>query len=460
MMRRPDRANVRSDDRANNFRFDISNSPALSRDLGPGQDRVEIRSNDNVSQIRLTFTSTEVGNGIPTTTLDGGPAVRVQAESGTSDTLTGPVSRFDDEGITFVTRGDATFDVRDTSGTQRGDFFDVVVLGTSGADRFNFTGSTEEYYVNGGMGDDTITGGVNRDFLVGGAGNDTLSGMAGNDSFIGGGGNDTIMGGEGNDLAIMNVSLNAGGATSDGSDSVNLGAGDDTVSLTAPDGGQIRLTFTSSEVGNASANDSTATGNQDGGLAVRLQLENGDGTLSAANAISRFDDEGITFTTVGTATFDVRDLVSGTARGDQFDVVVLGTEAANTWNFSGQTQDYYVNGGMGNDTISGGLGNDFLVGGAGDDRLAGGGGEDTLLGGGGADTFVLNDMQSDVTIVDFVSGTDRIDLSMFGITSANVTTSMVGTNMIVSVDSNSDGTADFDITLTNSTSVSADLFFG
>jgi Ca2+-binding RTX toxin-like protein len=214
MARRQDRASARSDDRVNNFKFDISKSPALAFDLGAGQDSVEIKHDDNVSQIRLTFTSAEVGNGTATA-ADGLPAVRVQAESGTSDTLpeSNPISRFDDEGVTFTTKGDATFDIRDTSGTRRGDFFDVAVLGTNGADTYNFSGSTEEYYVNAGAGNDNVTGGVNRDFLVGGGGDDTLNGMAGNDQFIGGGGNDTLTGGEGTDTFIFVAPARAAGST-------------------------------------------------------------------------------------------------------------------------------------------------------------------------------------------------------------------------------------------------------
>ncbi|MGJ3627259.1 hypothetical protein AB5I41_10500 [Sphingomonas sp. MMS24-JH45] len=47
---------------------------------------------------------------------DGGLAVRVQAEDADGN-LTGPVSRYDDEGITFIagTQG-ITFDVRDLVG--------------------------------------------------------------------------------------------------------------------------------------------------------------------------------------------------------------------------------------------------------------------------------------------------------------------------------------------------------
>lgn len=221
---------------------------------------------------------------------------------------------------------------------------------------------------------------------------------------------------------------------------------------------QIRLTFTSSEVGNGNARDSGTLANQDGGLAVRVQAENGAGALTGA--ISRFDDEGITFTTKGDATFDVRDLVSGTARGDQFDVVTLGTLGNDTFNETGSFEAYYINGGMGDDTLTGGLANDFLVGGAGNDRLDGREGGDSFIGGGGADTFIFSGTTGNDRIVDFVGGTDKIDLSDYGISFDDVSTTSSGTDTILAVDTDSNGMADFQITLVNAAApAQGDYFF-
>ena len=83
-------------------------------------------------------------------------------------------------------------------------------------------------------------------------------------------------------------------------------------------------------------------------------------------------------------------------------------------------------GGSGNDRLTasdagsqlwGGGGNDILIGGSGNDRLLGGSGADTLTGGGSGDTFVFLLGDSSAAngqhdrITDFLSGTDRIDLS-------------------------------------------------
>ena len=421
----------------------------VARDFGTGYDFVRFGNREGLfTQVRLTFTSSEVGNNVANdagtlANQDGGLAVRIQGEDA-SGTLTGGIGRFDDEGISFVSDGTFTFDVRDlVSGTARGDQFDIVRLGTSGADYYAEGGTTANVYINGGQGNDDIKGGLGNDFLVGGAGNDTLNGgRGGNDSFLGGGGNDTITGGAGDDTAIFNIST-------DGMDMVDLGKGSDTVIVSAAaETTQVRLTFTSAEVGNGSALDAGTLANQDGGLAVRMQAEGRGDAL--VGQVSRYDDEGVTFTSsTPTLTFDVRDLVSGTARGDQFASVHLGTKAGEIIDFSTATTATYVNGGAGNDRITGGDANDFLVGSAGNDRLIGGLGDDQLLGGAGNDTFVFRDTPGDDTIVDFVSGTDKIDLSAFDIAAEDVTAVTNGANTTLFVNVTGDLTPDFTITLTN-----------
>jgi Ca2+-binding RTX toxin-like protein len=198
---------------------------------------------------------------------------------------------------------------------------------------------------------------------------------------------------------------------------LDLGAGEDLVLVAGKPGGQVRLSFTSAEVGNGRATDGGTLANQDGGLAVRLQAEGRDGTPSGRT--SRFDDEGITFVAGRPGlTFDVRDLVAGTARGDRFEVVRLGTEAGEALDAVQQARPYDINASMGNDTVTGGAARDFLVGGAGDDLLAGGGGADSLLGGGGADRFLFAGLPAGGTapdsLVDFAPGTDLIPLDDAG----------------------------------------------
>ena len=108
------------------------------------------------------------------------------------------------------------------------DLNDLVV-----GDDIGGTGQDGDDSVFGNDGNDTLSGQGGNDLLNGQDGNDTIGndsveGETGDDSILGGGGDDTITGGDGDDLAIFNVAL-------DGSDRTDLGAGDDNVSITAPD---------------------------------------------------------------------------------------------------------------------------------------------------------------------------------------------------------------------------------
>jgi len=428
------------------FEFDISRDDAVRENLGDGQDTVRIDARRSVEQVRLTFTSSEVGDDDPrdSETLenqDGGLAVRVQAERGDEDRLVGDVSRFDDEGITFESRGRFTFDVRDlVSGVARGDDFDNVTLGTRRANTIDESAATDSYYINGGLGDDNLLGGIDNDFLVGGADNDRLRGNDGDDSFIGGGGDDRIFGGLGDDTAIVNLAT-------DGADNVQLGRGLDAVSVTAPEGArQIRLTFTSAEVGDGSVLDSGELANQDGGIAVRMQAEDDSGDV--VDPIGRYDDEGVSFTTAERrVTFDVRDLVSGTERGDRFDVVTLGTISGDRYNERGERDAYYINAGLGEDRLDGGRDADFLVGGKGRDRINGREDDDSLLGGIGRDVFKFSGAAGNDSIVDFASGADRIDFRSYSIDFDDIETSEDGDNTLIDVNLARREGDDFQITL-------------
>ena len=122
----------------------------------------------------------------------------------------------------------------------------------------------------------------------------------------------------------------------------------------------------------------------------------------------------------------------------------LTIDASGMVNAAGNTADATVNasainapgknivltGGQGNDTLSTGAQDDVINGGAGNDIITGGLGKDLLTGGAGADIFNYNSKAESSTgvatidqIMDFVSGTDKIDVdfaAMFAGTAAAV----------------------------------------
>jgi Ca2+-binding RTX toxin-like protein len=86
------------------------------------------------------------------------------------------------------------------------------------------------------------------------------------------------------------------------------------------------------------------------------------------------------------------------------------------------------------DTLTGDSGANILNGGDGDDILNGGAGIDTLLGGNGADKFLFDHGTGQDTVGDFVSGTDKLDLTAFGFadfTAVQTATHDVGGNAVI-----------------------------
>ena len=227
---------------------------------------------------------------------------------------------------------------------------------------YTLTGIAE---IKGGTGSDTITGTTGNDVINGGNGDDTLNGGAGDDILFGGfggnSGNDVLNGGDGNDILLFQSQGQV--------DRMNGGAGYDIVQ--------------------AAENN------------ARL-------TLGTGNTLSSY--------LVG-----IEEINAGGFTG----VVVEAQSQALSYGWNSQTLnlsavklvgDITIRGSYGSDTITGTNGDDRIDGWNGNDTIRGGSGKDMLWGAAGADIFDF-DLLTDSTvtnpdlIMDFVSGTDKIDLS-------------------------------------------------
>ncbi len=277
----------------------------------------------------------------------------------------------------FIVDTDADSGAEDVTGNSiansiYGNSFANVVSGLDGSD-----------FLYGRAGDDVLLGGAGSDYLVGDQGADRLDGGDGDDYLEGDntyslGGADVLIGGGGNDRLD-------GGAFAD---LLTGGAGRDL----------FYYQFASSSAGSE--------------VDTITDFETGIDVLSLMMIRSNLV---ITRTSTGT-------LIGGVSEGANFlirsllDVNGIDISAPTAVTMVGSTLD---------DILTGGIFGDILVGEAGADTLTGGAGADTLTGGTGADVFrylATSDSTAAAsdTIMDFQSGTDRINLTALNATSISV----------------------------------------
>jgi hypothetical protein len=167
--------------------------------------------------------------------------------------------------------------------------------------------------------------------------------------------------------------------------------------------------------GGGSGDQFALQGNYSGSNAVVL----GATTLTNVEAIVFLSgrDERFGRDTGESYSYEVTSHDANVAAGQVFAVDGGSLRANETLFFNGSNEtdgSFRLFGGSGNDVLIGGAGNDSIRGADGNDRLSGGAGSDTLTGGIGSDIFVFEDASyrsGNDTITDFLSGTDRIDLS-------------------------------------------------
>ncbi len=298
--------------------------------------------------------------------------------------------------------------------------------------------------------DFTGTGNKMDNVIVGGDANDLLDGLKGADILAGGLGNDTYVvdksgadivdetSGDGTDTVRSNTSFNLSDplhAIGDIENLTLLGKGDATGNALANeligsssknvlaglggadflDGGDS--TDTASYAASlAGVNVSLATGSGSGGDAqgdtiVNIENLTGSGlddTLEGNAGKNRLDGGlGVDTVSFEHALVPVTvDIGKGEAKGDGSDTLVSFENVTGS-NFAdiitGSAFANMLKGLDGADTINAGAGNDFLFGGNGSDILGGGTEADVFV-------FKTGETGSDI-VTDFVSGTDRIDLS-------------------------------------------------
>ena len=253
-----------------------------------------------------------------------------------------------------------------------------------------------------------IIGTTLADVLKGTSGNETIDGKAGNDTLTGGGGHDTfvIRAGHGNDVITDFMGFNVRPWVNPAeSDSIKFnGAGMTAANMRLFQAGEdLVITF-------------------DGVADTKVTLKGvwTDAIDNLAGVPHGFIFDGQTAPTDSFDTLLWNTQISQVAKANHVtflsdqDNTVNGRDNSNDV-INGQGGNDVLRGLSGNDVLRGDAGNDVLDGGTGNDRLDGGTGSDRLTGGSGADTFVFARGYGQDTVTDFVSGTDKIDLSAFGL---------------------------------------------
>jgi Ca2+-binding RTX toxin-like protein len=415
-------------------------------------------------------------------------------ESGYADAAAGVTADLQDAS---ANTGDAFGDSFDSIENLSGSSFDDILGGDGGANVLSGDGGQD--VLRGRGGDDVLNGDAGNDELLGGTGVDSLKGGGGHDILNGGEGADSMRGDLGNDRYHVDdvADIVTEFAAGDGVDTVystityTLSQFVDKLVLT----GSADLDGTGTGdantlTGNSGANDlSGLAGNDvlDGAAgADHMSGGSGDDTYHVGSAGDVVDETGgdgvdtvmssIGFKLGSDTVGDVENLtltgnasVNGT--GNALNNVIIGNDAINT--LSGNDGVDTLAGGIGDDELVGGDGDDALNGGKGNDKLNGGLGADGISGSLGADTFFYAAVnQSTVaatgrdTLMDFSSAQgDKVDLSTidantgvagnqafvfigaaaFSNTAGELRAEVMGSDTLVSADTNGNGVADFSL---------------
>jgi Ca2+-binding RTX toxin-like protein len=243
------------------------------------------------------------------------------------------------------------------------------------------TGNAGENLLLAGAGNDTINGGGARDAIFGEDGDDVLNGDAGIDYIVAGIGNDTLDGGADADEMYGQ----------DGDDIMRAGA-----------------SFSTDIIVGGLGND-TIYGNS--GLGDYDLLYGNEGNDSFY--VDTPDDLVFEQLSEGTDTVYADINGAGYYLYDHIENLVLLDDTP-----------FGVGNSLDNQLTGNAVGN-YLLGGRGNDTLNGMGGNDVLFGESGNDVFVFNQGTGGDVIGDFAQGQDRIDVSSYGLTFAQLQSGFV-----------------------------------
>lgn len=265
---------------------------------------------------------------------------------------------------------------------------DLIIQNSAGAafgvgnDSANFIlGNLSNNLLIGWGGADTIYGEAGNDLLFGGDGNDELFGESGIDYIVGGSGNDRIDGGMAADEIYGQ----------DGDDIIAGGSTFDTDILVGGDG-----------------ND-TIFGDSGRGDYDRIYGNQGDDVFyvdTPADLVFEQAGEGIdtVYADISGAGYYLYEHIEN--------LVLAGATPFGVGNAS-------------NNSMTGNASANWLLGGAGNDTLNGMGGNDVLFGESGGDIFTFNRGSGSDVIGDFTRGQDRVDVSAYGFTFAQLSVNFV-----------------------------------
>lgn len=261
------------------------------------------------------------------------------------------------------------------------------------------------------------TGNAVNNILLGNSANNTLNGLGGNDTLNGLGGVDILVGGLGNDTYVVDtntvtITENSGGGIDTVQASIALTLATNVENLTLV--GSDTISGTGNTLNNiltGNSNDNTLSGL--GGNDILIGGDGVDALLGGAGNDTYVIDANDTITELAAEGTDTVQTTFTYTLVTNFEKLTLtGTDAING---TGNSVINTIVGNDGENILDGLAGGDSLDGGKGNDTLIGGAGPDSLTGGLGADKFTYalighSTSAARDNIVDFISGTDIIDL--------------------------------------------------